>query len=248
MHILGAVQDGKFMDDNGTPMSINVVDAWLDPNKNVLWERPTTTQSPVTKQGPPPPPPRKAKQVPAPPPPPPMKAQKKTVGQHYFDGVDESHVIYAKITEGKATADDFNQLIQEATPESVRDRVRRRTSVNPTDAHQDTEGHQQLNLPNFNDRIQPKRKPAGRSQMNGRGRIAHRHSSRTQEKTMPKRLVEAIEFIYKNIGKPKQEYHNDYQLVEDKLALSAVATKFMSIPNINRDWLSELVITTENRS
>ena len=161
---------------------------------------------------------------------------------------NEDHQIYIKIEEGKVTAEDFNQLIQEATPESVRDRVRRRTSVNPTDTHQDMEGHQQLNLPNFNDRVQPKRKPADRSQMNGRGRIAHRHSARTQEKTMPKRLSEAIEFIYKNIGKPKHEYQNDFQLIEDKLALGVVATKFMSIPNINRDWLSELVTTTENKS
>jgi len=241
------------MDGKHGPMALNVVAAWFDQDKNLVWERPNTTQPPVTKQGPPPPPskakrtpapppppPSKAKQTSAPPPPPPMKTQqpqKKTVGQHYFDGVDENHIIYTKITEGKATADDFNQLIQEATPESVRDRVRRRTTVNDTDSHQDIEGHQQLNLPSFGDRVQPKRKPAGHSQMNGRGRIAHRHSARTQSKTVPERFVEAVEFIKQNIGKP--EYN--IQLVEDKHALNLLATKMMAIPNINRDWLSDLI-------
>jgi hypothetical protein len=154
--------------------------------------------------------------------------------------MSEEHIIYTKITEGKVTVDDFNQLIQEATPESVRDKVRRRTKSNVSDTYQDEEGHQELDLPSFNKRLQPKRKPSNRTQMNGRGRIAHRHSARTQERTMPKRFTEAIEFIRENIG--KSDYDDALQLVEDKRALHTVATKLMAIPDINRDWLLELIV------
>jgi hypothetical protein len=203
--------------DQQAPMSVNVVKAWLDSNQNVLWQRPIAL------------PPSRKSRLPSPPPPPPRRKD-----------VSEDHTIYTKIAEGKATTEDFNQLIQEATPESVRDRVRRRMKTNATDSHQDGLGHQQLNLPNFNDRVQPKRKPSNRSQMHGRGRVAHRHSAKTQEKTMPKRFAEAVEFIREHIG--KSDYDNALQLIEDKRALNVVATKFMALPNIDRDWLSKLII------
>ena len=47
--------------------------------------------------------------------------------------------IFDKIDEGTVTADDFNKLILEATPESVRDRVRRRPMAqrNTVKSHQD---------------------------------------------------------------------------------------------------------------
>lgn len=196
------------------PMDINVVGAWLDADKKVLWRRP-------------PKPPESKKSLQPPPPPAPKR---KTVR--------EDHIIYTKIAEGQVTKDDFNALILEAMPESVRDRVRRRMKTNVTDAHQDEEGHQQLNLPNFNDRIQPKRKPSGRSQMNGRGRIAHRHSSRTQEKTMAKSFSEAAMFIKNYMG--RNDYHDKFQLIEDKRALGLLVIRMMGLPNVDRDWLSEI--------
>jgi len=224
------------LDTKRAPMELNVVSAWLDDNKKVVWRRPPKPPQSKPKSVLPPPPPSKksvsappsTKSVPAPPPPPPRK------------GVSEDHIIYTKITEGKVTTEDFNKLIQEATPESVRDRVRRRMKTNATDSHQDEDGHQQLDLPDLNKRVQPKRKPSNRSQMHGRGRVAHRHSSRTQAKTMPKRFAEAIEFIREYIGKP--DYDNALQLVEDKHSLNVVATKLMAVPNIDRDWLSELTV------
>ena len=152
----------------------------------------------------------------------------------------EDHPIYKKITEGTVTASDFNNLIQEATPESVRDRVRRRTSRNETDSHQDNEsGHQSLNLPTFADRVQPKRKPEGSSQMRGRGKVGHRHSARTQKK-MPERFTEALEFIQAHIGESSDKYSKDLQLVDDKYALATLTTKMLSAPNVDRDWLYEL--------
>ncbi len=154
--------------------------------------------------------------------------------------MSDDHPIYRKIDEGTVTAGDFNRLIQEATPESVRDRVRRRTSRNETDSHQDIEGHQQLELPTFADRIQPKRERADNTQMHGRGKAGHRHSARTQHRTMPKRFTEALEFIQKHMGEEKEDYRKDLAIFEDKYALATLATKMMSLPNVDRDWLYEL--------
>lgn len=151
----------------------------------------------------------------------------------------EDHPIYQKITEGTVTIDDFNELIQEAAPESVRDRVRRRTSRNETDSHQDNEtGHQSLTLPSFGDRIQPKRKPEGKTQMNGRGKTGHRHSARTQKES--DKFTEAVGFIEKYIGESSEVYDADLQLINDKYALATLATKMMSMRNVDRDWLYEL--------
>lgn len=95
---------------------------------------------------------------------------------------EESHKIYKKIQEGIVTAEDFNQLISEAMPECTRDRVRRRTTKNVTDSHQDSEGHQKLKSPTFADRVQPKREKSSNSQMKGRGKSGHRRSTRTQNR------------------------------------------------------------------
>lgn len=97
---------------------------------------------------------------------------------------EDNHPIFEKIGNKTVTAADFDQLIHESAPECVRDRVRRRTVRNATSSHLDQDGHQQLSLPTFADRIQPKRERAPGTQMNGRGRNAHRHSARTQKRTM----------------------------------------------------------------
>lgn len=88
--------------------------------------------------------------------------------------------IISKIDDGTISKDDFDKFLSESMPESVRDRVRRRTIVDPTEDHVDDEGHQGMKLPSFSGRVSPKRKPSGKSQMNGRGNIGHKHSARTQ--------------------------------------------------------------------
>lgn len=145
--------------------------------------------------------------------------------------------ILQKIDEGTVTCDDFNKLISESTPESIRDRIRRRTLKNATDSHIDkTTGHQQLKLPDFQKRIAPKRKPL-HQQNHGRSNIAHAHSARTQKRTMPNKFDEEINFIKDNIGKSLSEC--DMSRI-DKNKLLLIATRMMSLPNINRDWLFSL--------
>ena len=95
---------------------------------------------------------------------------------------EATHPIFRKIDEGTVTVNDFNQLIAEATPESVRDRLRRKVKRNETDSHIDDEGHQKLKLPTFASRVQPKRKRANNTQMHGQGKAAHRRSTRTQKR------------------------------------------------------------------
>lgn len=157
------------------------------------------------------------------------------------------HSIFQKIDEGTVTVDDFNALISEAMPESSRDRMRRRTLNNVSDSHQDADGHQQLDLPTFGDRIQPKRERANNTQMHGRGKTGHRHSVRTQRRkskasglleTVPDRFRASMEFIVDNIGKEVTE--DVLAELNDRAAAKAIITKLMSVPDINREWLSNL--------
>lgn len=106
----------------------------------------------------------------------------------------DSMDILKKIDEGTVTIDDFNKLIQEAMPESVRDRVRRRTVVNATGSHIDNAtGHQKISLPNFTKRTAPKRERSNNTQMTGAGKAGHRRSTRTQRRKAKKSLSESIQ-------------------------------------------------------
>lgn len=151
--------------------------------------------------------------------------------------MDSLESILLKIENKTVTIDDFNQLISEATPESVRDRIRRRQNPNQSRVrrHQDENGHTTLHLPTMADRVQPKRERSGRTQMQHRGKLGHRHSARTQRQN---NLKEAIEFFRDNIGKSINE-----ELItnKDHDILRTVATKLLSKPNINREWLFDFL-------
>ena len=140
--------------------------------------------------------------------------------------------VLDKIKESKVTVEDFNRLISETTPESIRDRVRRRTLKSPTKSHIDNKtGHQSLSLPDLNKRVMPKRKPVNQ-QNHGRGKMGQRHSQRTQ------RYMREAKFIKTNIGK---------QIDESKLVsinipdLINLASRLLVLPNVNRDWLYKLL-------
>lgn len=227
----------------------------------------------------------------------------------------DTHPIFTKITEGTVTADDFNKLIQEAVPECLRDRVRRHTIKNATDSHQEPDtGHQPLDLPTFADRVQPKRERQNSSQMHGRGKLGHRHSTRAQRQhteskrrymlyfdkggyyhnlreefkkrnfiegkhysiqgqvltlapkvkvdkpladwlyqvgkikrigfplpdifaeSIPAKFRDCVKFITENMGAPLKNCPTP----PDRRLLAAVATKLMTIPGIDRDWLVAL--------
>lgn len=156
----------------------------------------------------------------------------------------DDHPIFKKIEEGTVTADDFNSLIAEATPEATRDRMRRRSIKNATDSHQDNaDGHQPLDLPTFADRVQPKRERSNNTQMHGRGKMGHRHSARSQRgkpklhEDIPERFEPLVRFIIDNIGKDITESVNT---ISDKRAMQAVISKMMSVPDIDREWLHTL--------
>lgn len=151
----------------------------------------------------------------------------------------EDPKYYDKLAVCIESVEDLQNLINEATPESARDRVRRHANANQNTvrSHQDEEGHSDMKPPVFSDRIDPSRKPEDRTQMQHGGKSGHRHSSRTQ-KGQPKRFIEAIDFLREHIGKPlDQELLAE---IEDRQALHAVATKLMGRAGINRDWLSNL--------
>ena len=164
---------------------------------------------------------------------------RQTVLSPEWEKLEESaglKAILLKIESKIVTIDDFNELIQEATPESMRDRLRRRINVNQNTArsHQDDDGHAKMSLPVMADRVQPSRKRADRTQMQHGGKMGHRHSARTQKRTMSKSLKEAIEFFKGNIGRPIDQ---SLSIDISHTVLRNVATKLMGKPGINRDWL-----------
>lgn len=94
----------------------------------------------------------------------------------------KEHRIFKKIEERTVTVNDFDELISESTPEAIRNRLRKR--INPSDKvaknHRDNQtGH--ANLPTLAKRVQPKRKP-GHQQSHGLSKIAHKHSTKTQQR------------------------------------------------------------------
>ncbi len=161
--------------------------------------------------------------------------------------------VVSKIDSGAVTCEDFNGLIAktmigESTPEAIRDRMRRRTIKNPTDSHQENEtGHQPLSGPTMAARVQPKRKP-GNQQSHGRAKIAHAHSARTQERTMaaslreakvPEKFQPALDYIAENIG--KELTTEVLAEIPCKTNVRALASKLMSRPGADRDWLYALI-------
>jgi hypothetical protein len=155
--------------------------------------------------------------------------------------------VLGKIDAGTVTCEDFNGLIGktiigETTPESVRDRLRRRTIRNNTASHLEPEtGHQPLTLPVVRDRLQPKRKPE-HQQNHGRAAIAHQHSARqqAQDQALVHRFQPALEFIRKYKGQPLTE--ELLALISDRDRLRSLATKLITRPGVDRDWLYDLVI------
>lgn len=157
--------------------------------------------------------------------------------------------VLVKIEGQMVTCEDFNRLITktiigESTPEAIRDRLRRRTTVNATDSHIDTEtGHQQLQAPTLAARVQPKRQP-GNQQNHGRAGIAHDHAARTQARDARLgRLQPAVEFVEKHLGQPLTEAM--MADVPNKLYVKMVATRMMNQPGADRDWLYDLVAKIE---
>lgn len=148
--------------------------------------------------------------------------------------IEESHSIFRKIDEGIVTADDFNKLISEATPEAVRDRIRRRTLKSPTENHIDSKGHQQLGLPKFAARVQPKRERSDNTQMTGQGKAAHRRSTRTQRrKAAAKSMQENLHIVTRYLI--EEEKWKSEQL----LSLLEEPWKWYNKIKAARDWHNE---------
>jgi len=95
---------------------------------------------------------------------------------------DGQHWIYEKIADNTITKSDFAKLLSEATPEAIRDRIRRRMKIDPLKSHIDDEGHQSLTQPKMAARVQPSKKKSDGVQMDGQGKVAHNQSARTQKR------------------------------------------------------------------
>jgi len=148
---------------------------------------------------------------------------------------DSLKVVLRKIQESTVTIEDFNKLISETTPESIKARIDRRTQRNATKSHIDNKtGHQSLGVPDIVKRVTPKRKPVNQ-QNHGRSKQGNKHSQRTQA---AKRYMQEALFIKSNIGKPIDESTLIKINIPDLVSL---ASKMLKIPNIDRDWLYKLL-------
>lgn len=167
-----------------------------------------------------------------------MRKSKKDKEENKDELLEE---ILRKIKNNTVVSEDFNNLIKESTPESIRNRVRRRTNIDPLKRHRDRKGHQSIKLPDFKKRIQPKRKPVNQ-QNHGRSKLAHKHSTDTQRKNA---YLSELNWVKENIGKSINEEELSALNVD---RLSRLTLKMLSIPNINRDWLFKLNNILEDRS
>lgn len=96
----------------------------------------------------------------------------------------KEHKIFKKIEEQTVTVEDFDNLINESTPEAIRNRLRKR--INPSDTlakrhRENSTGHTTLGGPTLAKRVQPKRKPINQ-QSHGLAKQAHKHSTKTQRR------------------------------------------------------------------
>ena len=92
--------------------------------------------------------------------------------------------IIALIESKQVTCEDFNQLIAESNEKSVRERVHRKTRVNPVSRHiKKRTGKSPFSAGKFSvaERTHPKLKPPGQ-QDHGDAERAHRRSTDTQRK------------------------------------------------------------------
>jgi hypothetical protein len=94
-----------------------------------------------------------------------------------MDKLDE---VLTKIKLETVTVQDFNDLIIESMPESIRKRVQRRLRPDNHRADNATGNNRTKPMANLADRVQPKRKPR-HQQSHGQSKAAHRRSERTQE-------------------------------------------------------------------
>lgn len=127
----------------------------------------------------------------------------------YYDKLDQLEESYNQvirnIRNNQVTINDFcnlidnSRLVHESIPSSIRDRIRRRvTPSNKANRKKhDSQGHKAGSF-NVAGRVQPKRKPSGQAQMNGRGRAGHRHSTRKQRRNAA--LEDKRSEIAKQIG------------------------------------------------
>jgi hypothetical protein len=161
------------------------------------------------------------------------------------------HPIFQKIREGTVTADDFNRLIQEATPESARDRLRRRQNhtQDTVRSHQDDDGHSDLKLPVMADRVQPKRERADRTQMQHGGKMGHRHSARTQRRTMSKSLREFdltfdkigyVNNLHEEMQKRGYQENNDYAIEVHGGSVVLKVTESVEFDQNLKEWLTHV--------
>lgn len=154
--------------------------------------------------------------------------------------------VLLKIENKTVSIEDFDQLINEATPASVIDRVRRK--INPLNKvkrrRHDDSGHAP-GMPKFAARINPARKRSDRTQMQHGGKHGHDRSVKTQARNRRRDSIgEAIEFIKKNIGKEIRT--EDIKSFINRPLLREVAIRLMAQPNINRDWLKEFIDKVTN--
>jgi hypothetical protein len=94
--------------------------------------------------------------------------------------MDILETILTKIENKTVTIEDFNSLIVESMPESIRKRIQRRIRPSSTRHVDNKTGHNRLDpLGKIADKVQPKRKPS-HQMSHGQSRAAHRRSAETQ--------------------------------------------------------------------
>jgi hypothetical protein len=88
---------------------------------------------------------------------------------------------YIKIAEGDTTLEELNAILEDVV-DSVEERIKRKTRVNPTSKHITHGGKQRLGGARMAGRVNPKKSRSSNTQKHGSSSHAHDRSTKTQRK------------------------------------------------------------------
>lgn len=89
--------------------------------------------------------------------------------------------IYINIVEGKTTIEDINIILEDVV-DSVAERIKRKTRVNPTSKHISHGGKQKLGGSRMAGRVNPKKSRSDNTQKHGSSEHAHDRSTKSQRR------------------------------------------------------------------
>ena len=112
-----------------------------------------------------------------------MQSETQTETKCQQNIVETSISTEQQLTEQQLADPKFWDQLLEDVVDAVRERIKRRTRISPTDSHITHGGRQRLGSPNIKGRVSPKRKRSTHTQDHGRAKHGHDKSTEQQRRS-----------------------------------------------------------------